>query len=101
METGGPPGLDRLASITGGRLTASSNDFTIGYARARRDLGCRYTIGFYDRKPEEDRTHALRVESAVPGLIVHHASSYSFPSREARRRMTVQAAFMMAATCMR
>jgi VWFA-related protein len=95
METGGPPGFDRLASITGGRLTASSGDFTIGYARARRDSGCRYTIGFYDRKPEEDRSHAVRVESAVPGLVVHHASTYSFPSRETRRRRTMQAAYMV------
>ena len=81
--------------MTGGRLTASSNDFTIGYARARRDLGCRYTIGFYDHEPEEDRTHRLRVESAVPGVTVHHAASYSFPSRQSRHAMAVQAAYMV------
>ncbi len=95
METGGPPGLTRLAAMTGGRLTASTNDFTVGYARARRDLGCRYTIGFYDRAPQENKTHNVRVESAVRGVSVYHASSYSFPSREVRRGMAVQAAYMV------
>jgi hypothetical protein len=87
--------MDRLASMTGGRMTASSNDFTVGYARARHDLGCRYTIGFYDRKPEEDKSHTLRVESAVPGVVVHHASSYSFPSRATRRAAAMEAAYMV------
>ena len=81
--------------MTGGRLTASSNDFTIGYARARRDLGCRYTIGFYDRAPQENKTHRLHVDSAVRGVTVYHADSYSFPSREVRRGMAVQAAYMV------
>jgi len=94
-ETGGPPGLDRIASSTGGRLTASSNDLTIGYARARRDLGCRYTIGFYDHKPDENRSHRLRVDSAVPGVRLHHAECYSFPSKDARRTMAMQAAYMV------
>jgi VWFA-related protein len=94
-RSSGLPGLVRLASMTGGRLSESSNDFTIGYARARRDLGCRYTIGFYDRAPEENKAHRLRVTSAVPGVTVYHADSYSFPSHEARREMAVQAAYMV------
>ena len=81
--------------MSGGRLTATSNDYTIAYARARRDLGCHYMIGFYDRHPEEDRSHKLRIESAMPGLTIRHAESYSFPSRESRRRMAVQAAYMV------
>jgi VWFA-related protein len=92
--TGGPPGLALFASLTGGRLTRGTNDFTVGYARARRDLGCRYTIGFYDRKPEEDKRHALRVESRRAGVHLIHASAYSFPSPKERRLLAVQAAYL-------
>ena len=42
--------LVRLANDTGGRLTRATNDFSLGFARAQRDLGCRYTIGFYLRR---------------------------------------------------
>jgi VWFA-related protein len=56
----GSRALARLASMTGGRLTRNTNDLTIGYARARRDLGCRYTVGFYDitRRPTSDTRSA-------------------------------------------
>jgi hypothetical protein len=93
--SGQPPGFVRVAASTGGRLTSSVNDFTVGYARARRDLGCRYTIGFYDRKPQEDKSHTVLVFSRVPGLTVYHASTYSFPSRAARRTMAMEAAYMV------
>jgi hypothetical protein len=66
----------------------------VAYARARRDLGCRYTIGFYDRKPEEDKAHEMRVESARDGVRLHHASRYSFPSRAERRTQAVRAAYL-------
>ncbi|HEX4824245.1 MAG TPA: VWA domain-containing protein [Candidatus Polarisedimenticolaceae bacterium] len=92
---GPPEGWSRLASVTGGRVTAAVNDFTLGYARARRDLGCRYTIGFYDRHPEENKTHRLRVDSAKFGLKIYNAASYSFPSQKVRRAMAVEAAFVV------
>jgi hypothetical protein len=85
----------RFAATTGGRITQNENDFTVGYARARRDLGCRYTIGFYDRAPDEDTSHRLRVRSTVPGVTVYHAESYSFPSPQVRRGMALQAAYMV------
>jgi hypothetical protein len=66
----------------------------MAYARARRDLGCRYTIGFYDRKPEEDKPHALRVESKREGISLQYADRYSFPSRSVRRAQSVQAAYL-------
>jgi hypothetical protein len=83
-----------LASVTGGRLTRNVSDFTTAYARARRDLGCRYTIGFYDRKPEEDKQHGLRVESARDGVRLRYADRYSFPSQKERRTQSVQAAYL-------
>ena len=76
-------------------MVQNTNDPTVGYARARRDLGCRYTIGFYDRKPEEDRRHALRVTCRRAGVHLLHADLYSFPSVAERRKMAVQAAYLV------
>lgn len=89
-----PRGLARLASVTGGGLSQGVNDLTIGYARARRDLGCRYTMGFYDHKPEEDTQHSLRVEFVRRGIFLHYADRYSFPSAAERRFQSVQAAYL-------
>lgn len=91
---GGVSGLARLAADTGGRVTVNTNDMTLGYARARRDLGCRYTLGFYDKKPEEDRRHEIRVDVKRAGLRVVHPASYAFPSGRTRRESAVRAAFL-------
>jgi len=93
--TGGPPGLARLASMTGGRLTQNTNDYSVGYARARRDLGCRYTIGFYDHHPEADKQHEISVNARRKGMKLYFATRYSFPSRKEQRRLAVEAAFLV------
>lgn len=80
--------------MTGGRLTRNTNDSTIAYARARRDLGCRYTLGFYDRHPEEDKRHRISVESRRPGVHLIHAARYSFPSAKERRILNLEAAYL-------
>jgi VWFA-related protein len=92
---GGSPGLHRLGSYTGGRVTRNTNDMTLAVARAERDLACRYTIGFYDRQPTEDQPHEVRVDVRRSGLRVLHASDYTFRSKSARQVSLVKAAFMV------
>jgi hypothetical protein len=94
-QTGGPRGLARLASMTGGRLTRNSNDPTVGYARARRDLGCRYTVGFYDSQPEADKQHQISVNSRREGVRLIYAARYSVPSEQTRRRQALDAVFLV------
>jgi VWFA-related protein len=95
VVTSVPQGLARLATSTGGRLTSSSNDYTIGYARARRDLGCRYTLGYYDHHPELDREYRVTVNSRRAGVHLIYATRYSFPSNKARRAMNLNAAYIV------
>jgi VWFA-related protein len=92
---GDPAGLWQLAATTGGRVINNTNDSTIGYARARRDLGCRYTIGFYDRKSGEDKEHEVRVDSRREGVHFLFADRYSFPSNKERLKMAVEAAYLV------
>lgn len=81
--------------MTGGRLTHNTNDYTVGYARARRDLGCRYTVGFYDHHPEADKRHQVRVESLRAGVHLIYAARYTFPSKRERRTLGLEAAFLV------
>jgi len=81
--------------MTGGELTRSSNDYTIGYARARRDLGCRYTVGFYDRNPEPDKQHQVRIETRRKGVHLLYAARYTFPSEKERRKLGLEAAYLV------
>jgi VWFA-related protein len=92
---GAPEGLWRMASETGGRLTSNTNDYTIGYARARRDLGCRYTIGFYDHHPEADKQHRVIVKSLRNGVHLNYAARYTFPSEKQQRTLALEAAFLV------
>ena len=81
--------------MTGGRLTRNTNDTTVGYARARRDLGCRYTLGFYDHHPEADKRHTLRVESRRAGVHLVYPARYSFPSKKERQALKLEAAYLV------
>jgi len=53
--TGGSPALARLATESGGHFTRLVNDMSVAYVRARRDLSCRYALGFYS-DPAASRT---------------------------------------------
>jgi hypothetical protein len=86
--------LARLANDTGGRLTEQSNDLTLGFARAQRDLSCVYTVGFYDRDAREDRSRLVKVRVKRPGLRTMHPSRYVFRSDEARLESSLRAAFL-------
>jgi VWFA-related protein len=70
--------LARLALETGGRFTRNTNDLSLAYVRAQRDLACRYAVGFYDTKPDEDRMHEVNIKVRRPGVRVIHARRYRF-----------------------
>lgn len=90
---GGPPMLRRLASETGGRMTADTNDIALGLARARRDLACVYTLGFHDTWPRPDRNRRLTV--LLPdkrGLRAIYPDSYVVRSKAERGRSLLETA---------
>ncbi len=85
--------LARLSSDTGGRFTRSTNDMSLPYARAQRDLSCRYSIGFYLTDTEEDVPTRITVGVRRPGLRALHPSKYAFRSESFERESTILAAF--------
>ena len=76
-------------------MTRNTNDLTLAVARAERDLGCRYTLGFYERWPREDERHEVRIRVLRSGLRAVSANGYTFRSRSARRQSLIQSAFMV------
>jgi len=92
---GGPPNLRRLAIETGGRMTADTNDIALAYVRAQRDLGCSYTLGFYDRRPRLDRPRRVTVYlHSHRGLRPYHPVSYVVRSREKKRKSLFRTAIV-------
>ncbi len=47
LTTGPGDALTRLANQSGGRMPTITNDLSLPYRRAQRDLSCRYTLGAY------------------------------------------------------
>lgn len=86
--------LARLAVDTGGRFTERTNDVTLGYARARHDLGCVYSLGFRDPDSRSGRVRNVRVRVLRPGLRAVHPSLYVFRSEDEREESFVRAAFV-------
>ncbi len=84
---GGVPMLRRLANETGGRMTFGTNEIGLAYAKAHRDLGCTYTMGFYDRKPRPDHKRRLTIRvKDRRGARVVYPEFYVIRSREEKRR---------------
>lgn len=91
---GGSAMMKRLAFDTGGTYTRGTNDLSLGYARAQRDLGCRYAVGIYDDEAGFDESRQVQLRVKRPGLRAIHPSNYRFRSPEARRETSLMSAFL-------
>lgn len=91
---GGSGMMRRLSQDTGGTYTRGTNDLSLGYARAQRDLACRYAVGFYDNDAQPDKTRQVQLRVKRPGLRAIHPSNYRFRSPEARREASLISAFV-------
>jgi hypothetical protein len=79
---------------TGGRYTEATNDLALAYARAHRDLGCTYTLGFYVDGDVEGRPRRLSVNVKRPGMRAIHPSRYVFRSDSEKRESVLRAAWI-------
>jgi len=85
--------LARLAVETGGRFTRNTNDLSLAYVRARRDIGCRYAIGFYDTPEHAGRIRRVNLKARRPGLRVYHPVHYRFGVEESGGRSRSEIAY--------
>jgi len=90
---GGSPSLARLASESGGRFTRNVNDLSLGYARAQRDLTCRYAIGFYAGADVSSKARTVSVRLKDGGHEVRAPERIRSWSDEQRQASRLRAAF--------
>ena len=90
---GGAPGLRRLAAESGGRYTRMTDDLSLGYVRARRDLACRYSLGYYidPEVSRKGRTVTVRVKGT--GREVRAPERMRIWSEKERKASRLRAAF--------
>lgn len=79
---------------TGGRYTEATNDLGLAYARAQRDLGCTYTLGFYVDAEVENRPRRISVHVKRPGMRAIHPSRYVFRSDSEKKQSMLRAAWI-------
>lgn len=91
--TGGSAALARLANESGGRFTRNTNDLTLAYARAQRDLTCRYAIGYYVEPESSRKGSTVRVRVNKGGYEVRAAERIRLWSDAERQRSMLRAAF--------
>lgn len=91
---GGPPELRRLANNTGGRITADTSDIGLAYAQAHSDLGCTYTLGFYNNQPRLDRRRRLTIKVRQPNLRLVYPEFYLERSPEEHNKSMFATATM-------
>jgi len=70
LTSGAGDALTRLANKSGGRMPTFSNDLSLPYRRAQRDLSCRYTVGAYiddvaGKKPQKFSLATTRPEVSL------------------------------------
>ena len=61
---------------------------------ARRDLGCVYSLGFYDDHPKDERIRNAVVRVRRPGVQALHAAKFVYRSPAARRESMIRAGFL-------
>lgn len=77
-------------------MTADTNDLALGPARAERDLGCTYTIGFEDQKPRLDRSRRITILfPARKGLRAISPASYVIRSTAKRASSLLETASLV------
>lgn len=85
--------LARLAVESGGRFTRNTNDLSLAYVRARRDIGCRYAVGFYDTPERQGQMRRVNLRVRRPGLRVQHPVHYRFGVHEQGRQSRSEIAY--------
>jgi VWFA-related protein len=91
---GGSETLVRFANESGGRMQRNTNDLSLAYRRAQRDLSCHYTVAArIDANVTRDpRKVSLKVER--PGLVLRSPETVQVFRDAEKRRSRAAAAYV-------
>jgi VWFA-related protein len=86
--------LTRLANQSGGRMPRFSNDLSLPYRRAQRDLSCRYTIGAYIDPEKVSDPQKSSLTTSRPDVSLRAPEMVELFSEASRQRARVGAAYV-------
>lgn len=86
--------LVRLANQSGGRLPYFTNDLSVPYRWAQRDLSCRYTLGAYLDAEQGKKKNNIHVTVKKPDTQLRHPEMIKFFTDAELKEMRQKAAFV-------
>jgi VWFA-related protein len=86
--------LSRLANQSGGRMPFLSNDLSLPYRRAQRDLSCRYTVAAYVDPAQAREPKTLTLSLDKPGLSLRAPERLQLFTDDAKKQARARAAYV-------
>jgi VWFA-related protein len=86
--------LTRLANQSGGRMPYFTNDLSVPYRWAQRDLSCRYTLGAYLDDEQGKKRNNIHLTVTKPDTQLRHPEMIKFFTDAELKEMRQQAAFV-------
>ena len=86
--------LVRFANETGGRMQQNTNDLSLPYRRAQRDLSCHYTIAVRVNPNERRDPAKLQVKVVRPDLVLRSPETVQVFRDADKRRSRAAAAYV-------
>jgi VWFA-related protein len=86
--------LVRLANQSGGRMPYFTNDLSVPYRWAQRDLSCRYTLGAYLNDEQGKQQRNIHVSLKKPDMQLRHPEMIKLFTDEERKELRERAAFV-------
>jgi len=93
LTAGGADTLSRLANKSGGRMPMFSNDLSLPYRRAQRDLSCRYTVGAYIDPVEGRQPQKFSLATSRPGVALRAPEMIQLFTEESKKQAKLGAAY--------
>ena len=94
IGSGGGDTLVRFANETGGRMQQNTNDLSLPYRRAQRDLSCHYTIAARIDANENRDPSKLSIKVERPGLVLRSPETVQVFTDAVKRRSRAAAAYV-------
>ena len=78
--------LSKLAQDTGGRVPpARTQDLSLSYARAQRDLSCRHVVGYETDAASAGKAHEIRMLTPRGTTLIHPRQIRVWPEDDVKR----------------
>jgi hypothetical protein len=94
LTSGAGDALARLANKSGGRMPTLSNDLSLPYRRAQRDLSCRYTVGAYIDPVEGKKPQKFSLATTRPGVSLRAPEMVQLFTEESKQKARLGAAYV-------